>query len=208
MSWLYTICFCRRRGKVLMLHRNKPPNDGLWNGLGGKIEPGESPLDCIRREVWEEAAIDLHGAARLRFAGIVSWTSGVDRTRPSTGMYAYVADLDDDCPACADQISTPDGLLAWQPIAWVCDRANGVVVANLPYVLPRLFADTHPAEQHCQYVDGQLVGVVTRPLSPVIVRHAAVRVESGWGRGVAQTLGAKSAHSGTSAGGATRRCSQ
>ena len=177
MSLLYTICFCRCRDKVLMLHRNKPPNAGLWNGLGGKIEAGETPLVCIRREVWEEAGIDLGKAARLRFAGIVSWDAGVDRTRPSTGMYAYVADLDDGWPVFADPVATPDGRLAWQPIAWVCGRANRAVVANLPYVLPALLADGEPMEQHCQYVDGWLTGVVTRPLSVLVVYQATVAVD-------------------------------
>ena len=42
-----------------MLLGNRPPNAGLWNGFGGKISPGETPLDCVRREVLEEAGIDL-----------------------------------------------------------------------------------------------------------------------------------------------------
>jgi len=39
-------------------YRNKKPNDihaGKWNGLGGKFEAGETPEECIRREVEEEA---------------------------------------------------------------------------------------------------------------------------------------------------------
>ena len=37
-----------------MVHRNKKPNDiheGKWNGLGGKFEAGETPEECVRREV-------------------------------------------------------------------------------------------------------------------------------------------------------------
>jgi 8-oxo-dGTP diphosphatase len=43
-----------------MIHRVKKPNDmhqGKWNGLGGKLEPGESPEDCVRREVEEESGL-------------------------------------------------------------------------------------------------------------------------------------------------------
>jgi 8-oxo-dGTP diphosphatase len=52
-----------------MVYRNKKPNDiheGKWNGLGGKFEAGETPEECIRREVEEESGLviqdpRLHG---------------------------------------------------------------------------------------------------------------------------------------------------
>jgi 8-oxo-dGTP diphosphatase len=60
---LATLCYVKRDGQTLMLHRNKKPNDiheGKWNGLGGKFEAGESPEMCIRREVQEEAGLFIH----------------------------------------------------------------------------------------------------------------------------------------------------
>jgi len=45
-----------------MMHRIKKENDmheGKWNGLGGKIEPGESPEDCVVREIKEECGLLL-----------------------------------------------------------------------------------------------------------------------------------------------------
>ena len=45
-----------------MLHRVKKKDDvheGKWNGLGGKFEPGESPEDCVIREVREEAGLEI-----------------------------------------------------------------------------------------------------------------------------------------------------
>ena len=43
-----------------MLHRVKKKNDiheGKWNGLGGKLESGESPEECVIREVYEESGL-------------------------------------------------------------------------------------------------------------------------------------------------------
>ena len=43
-----------------MVHRNKKPNDiheGKWNGLGGKFEAGETPEECVTREVKEESGL-------------------------------------------------------------------------------------------------------------------------------------------------------
>lgn len=66
---LATLCYVKNNGCTLMVHRNKKPNDiheGKWNGLGGKFEAGETPEECIRREVQEESGLviqnpQLHG---------------------------------------------------------------------------------------------------------------------------------------------------
>ena len=65
---LGTLCYLEQDGKYLMLHRNKKPGDihkGKWVGLGGKFEPGESPEECVMREVFEESGLQVK-APRLR----------------------------------------------------------------------------------------------------------------------------------------------
>ena len=57
---LATLCYVRSGGRTLMLYRNRKPNDyheGKYNGLGGKVEPGESPEQCMKREVQEESGL-------------------------------------------------------------------------------------------------------------------------------------------------------
>ena len=47
-----TLCHIERDGKWLMLHRTKKKNDlngGKWIGVGGKLEPGETPDACVVR---------------------------------------------------------------------------------------------------------------------------------------------------------------
>jgi len=60
---LATLCYIKNNGKTLMVYRNKKPDDihqGKWNGLGGKFEPGESPEECVMREVFEESGLTIH----------------------------------------------------------------------------------------------------------------------------------------------------
>ncbi len=59
---LATLCYLKRDNHTLMLHRIKKENDmhaGKWNGLGGKLEAGESPEECVIREVREESGLEI-----------------------------------------------------------------------------------------------------------------------------------------------------
>jgi 8-oxo-dGTP diphosphatase len=65
---LSTLCYVRSATHTLMLHRVKKTADmheGKWNGLGGKFLPGESPDECVVREVQEESGLLLQ-APNLR----------------------------------------------------------------------------------------------------------------------------------------------
>jgi 8-oxo-dGTP diphosphatase len=57
---LATLCYVKKNKRTLMLHRIKKENDmheGKWNGLGGKFDDGETPEECIIREVKEESGL-------------------------------------------------------------------------------------------------------------------------------------------------------
>lgn len=52
-----TLCYLEKDGRYLMLHRVKKKNDenhDKWIGVGGHFEEGESPEDCMKREIFEE----------------------------------------------------------------------------------------------------------------------------------------------------------
>lgn len=55
--------------KVLLIHKQKPDwQSGRINGIGGKIEAGESALDCIVRECQEECLLDIPRKNWYRYA--------------------------------------------------------------------------------------------------------------------------------------------
>jgi 8-oxo-dGTP diphosphatase len=59
--------------EVLLIHRNRNPQDyhfGKFNGLGGKLDPGEDIVAGMRREIREEAGIECE---RLELRGTISW---------------------------------------------------------------------------------------------------------------------------------------
>ena len=70
-----SLCYIERNGKYLMLHRTKKVNDenhDKWIGVGGKFEEGESPEECMLREVQEETGLTL---TQWRYRGIVTFVS-------------------------------------------------------------------------------------------------------------------------------------
>ena len=83
-----TLCYITRGDEVLMLHRIKKEKDinkDKWIGIGGKFEPGESPEDCLLREVREETGLRLK---RWQYRGIVTFLSDVGNEY----MHLFTAD--------------------------------------------------------------------------------------------------------------------
>ena len=101
-----TLCYIKHNGQTLMLHRIKKENDmheGKWNGLGGKLDPGETPEECIIREVKEESGLTIQNP-QLKgiltfpmFDGIDDWMAFVFTASSFTGHL----------------IASPEGNLKW-----------------------------------------------------------------------------------------------
>ena len=100
-----TLCYIEKEGKYLMLHRVKKHHDinaGKWIGVGGHVENGETPEECLLREVQEETGLVLT-AYRLR--GLVTFLSDV--CEPEL-MCVFTADAFD-----GEMIECDEGELAW-----------------------------------------------------------------------------------------------
>ena len=78
MTKLSTLCYIEKDDKYLMLHRTVKENDvnkDKWIGVGGHFEYGESPEECLLREVKEETGYTLTSWA---YRGIVTFVYGED----------------------------------------------------------------------------------------------------------------------------------
>lgn len=107
MATLATICYLDNGREFLMLHRNKKENDvhhGKWIGVGGKIEQGETPEECARREIFEETGLVAHS---LLLKGIITFP----HFTPNEDWYAYVFCVRDFSGEML--ASCPEGELHW-----------------------------------------------------------------------------------------------
>ena len=76
-----TLCYIENKECYLMLHRIKKKNDmnqDKWLGVGGKMEEGESPEECVLREVREETGFILKKYAYRGFITFVSKQWGTE----------------------------------------------------------------------------------------------------------------------------------
>ena len=74
---LTTLCYLERDGKYLMMHRVSKENDinkDKWIGVGGHFEDGESPEDCVKREIFEETGFDI-AISELEYRAIITFIS-------------------------------------------------------------------------------------------------------------------------------------
>ena len=84
-----TLCYIKDNDRYLMLHRTRKEDDqshDKWLGIGGKFEDGESPDECLLREVYEETGLTL---TDHRLRGIVTFVSDIYETEY---MFLYTSD--------------------------------------------------------------------------------------------------------------------
>jgi 8-oxo-dGTP diphosphatase len=145
-----------------MLNRDRSPAKGLWNGVGGKLEAGESPLAGVLREAYEETGIRLTDA---RFKGVVRWEP--DRA-PSEGMYLFIADLPPHVSVPTPR-RTDEGLLEWKEIDWILSERNLGVGEAIPRYLPAALEEADRCYVHrCVLEGNRLVRYERAPLEPLL----------------------------------------
>jgi 8-oxo-dGTP diphosphatase len=136
------LCFVRHDADLLLIRG--APTKRIWadkyNGLGGHLEPGESPTAAARREIREESGLDVND---LRLRGVVT----IQADDPiGIGLYIYTA-----WAASRDVIASTEGQLEWVPSNAVTTRD---LVEDLTTVIPHLLRlpdDAPPFSAHYSY---------------------------------------------------------
>ena len=129
---LSTLCYLQQEDRYLMLHRVKKKHDinqDKWIGIGGKLEAGESPEECLLREAAEETGLTL---TDYRFRGIVTFVSDKWDTEY---MFLYTATgFTGELKAC------DEGDLEWVPF----DRIPSLPLWQGDHIFLRLLRQDAP----------------------------------------------------------------
>ncbi len=138
------------RSKVLLVHRNARANDqhlGKYNGLGGKMDPDEDVVACMRREIREEAAIEC---IDMRLRGTISWP-GFGKNGEDWLGFVFLIERYRGTPLT----SNAEGTLEWIAIERIFDLP---LWDGDRHFLPLVF-DVDPRAFHgvMPYCDGRMV---------------------------------------------------
>lgn len=108
-SELTTLCYIENNEQYLMLHRVSKQNDinkDKWIGVGGHFEKGESPEECLLREVKEETGLTL---TSYSFRGVITFQyEETGKVIDTEYMCLYTADGYE-----GEMISCDEGILEW-----------------------------------------------------------------------------------------------
>ena len=103
-----TLCYIKYENKWLFIRKERKGdnNEGKYLGIGGHIEEGESPDECIRREISEETGLCEEDLKDLKLMGDVDFFSDIYGYEK---MYVYSAELKD---------------IEKNPTSYVCDEGT------------------------------------------------------------------------------------
>ncbi len=147
---------------VLMVHRNARPDDhayGKYNGLGGKMERDEDVATCMKREIREEAGIEV---TAMQLRGTVNWPGFGKNGEDWLGFVFLITDWTGE-PVQRNV----EGELSWVPLERIrqwCDpaqrAASGIDMwAGDGYFLPLVFdGAAHAFHAVMPYADGRPTG--------------------------------------------------
>lgn len=138
------------RKQVLLVHRNARADDqhlGKYNGLGGKMENDEDVVECMRREIREEANLEC---TQLELRGTISWPGFGKNGEDWLGFIFLITAFEGTAPDSNDE-----GTLEWLPVETIMDLP---MWEGDRQFLPLVF-DADPRAFHgvMPYRDGRMV---------------------------------------------------
>lgn len=146
----YNVCFLKSNDKVLMLNREKAPMMGVWNGVGGKYEEGETADEGAIREVYEETGIKV---AQYYSRAVITWETSDEE---KDGLYVYVFEVDSRLGNEPMQ-KTREGILDWKRMEWIMNPDNAGIAEMVTQYLPIL--TENKGDYFFTYKDGLVMPV-------------------------------------------------
>jgi 8-oxo-dGTP diphosphatase len=136
--------------EILMIHRNKRPDDlhfGKYNGLGGRLEANEDIVSGMRREILEESGLV---AESMVLRGTISWPGFGKKGEDWFGFIFRIESWYGEAST-----GNHEGTLKWVPLTslptlslWPSDRL----------FLPMVFDDDpRPFHGYMPYHNGEMV---------------------------------------------------
>jgi 8-oxo-dGTP diphosphatase len=136
--------------EILMIHRNKRPDDlhyGKYNGLGGRLEANEDIVSGMRREILEESSLV---AESMALRGTISWPGFGKKGEDWFGFIFRIESWHGEAST-----GNHEGTLEWVPLTslstlslWPSDRL----------FLPMVFDDDpRPFHGYMPYRNGEMV---------------------------------------------------
>lgn len=129
MTKQLTVGLVTTKTGVVLINRAKPPYRGLWNGLGGKVEPGETPREGMAREFHEECGLVLPSDV-FKACGLVHWY--VDGALLGD-LFLFKAETSQELTL---PMQTREGIVAAMDPAWLTASDNLGLVPDLGAMLP------------------------------------------------------------------------
>ena len=127
---------------ILLMRKKWPPwQEGMINGLGGKIEEGETPRQAMEREIREETCGKLVECSSSvgPFGKLVVWNS----KKPVAEVWLFHGQIASEFPLELDHVETPEGSLVVMRMEMftrhLFDDQTGLLVPNLRYLVPMAY---------------------------------------------------------------------
>lgn len=151
----YTLIFVKCHDEILLLNCQKGMWMGMWNGVGGKIEANETPLEGALRETFEETGLKLD---HLTLETIVTWEVLEDQS--GGGMYVFTGEVENrDCISVPCYSPAKEGILDWKKVDWILSAKNQGIIKNITYFLPDILQGNVAELYHCVYQNHTLIRI-------------------------------------------------
>ena len=131
-NYVVIMLFNKNKNKLLLVKRNKNPYQNCWNGIGGKIEENETPLEAAKRECMEETNIALENP-KLLVTYVYPESNIMNSNTHLNVIYDFVKEV-----SVRDNY---EGHYEWKDIDFVMDTYNQEIagLSNLNQFVKEIF---------------------------------------------------------------------